>query len=254
MKQEEQNKFIIHPLPVLQDNIVWVWVVGKEAVVVDPSISSPVLTWLKAKGLNLIAILQTHHHDDHIGGTQDLLKHWPSAAVVASKDDLDRIPFQTISVINEKEIFLMGYTIKVLDIPGHTRSHIAFYLSEKGKKRKNPALFCGDTLFGGGCGRLFEGTPKEMFTSLNRINSLPPETLIYCAHEYTEANLRWANHLYQEDVSIKRRLAEVITKREKGITSLPSSLREERQTNLFLQVKNIKEFSVLREHKDRWKG
>ena len=254
MTQEEQNKFIIHPLPVLQDNIVWVWVVGKEAVVVDPSISSPVLTWLKSKGLNLIAILQTHHHDDHIGGTQDLLKHWPSAAVVASKDDLDRIPFQTISVINEKELFLMGYTIKVLDIPGHTRSHIAFYLSDKGKKRKKPALFCGDTLFGGGCGRLFEGTPKEMFTSLNRINSLPPETLIYCAHEYTESNLRWANQLYPEDDPIKRRLEEVITKREKGVTSLPSSLSEERQTNLFLQVKNIKEFSVLREHKDRWKG
>ena len=254
MTEEEQNNFNIYPIPVLEDNIIWIWVLGEHAVVIDPSISKPVKAWLKDKGLSLKAILQTHHHEDHIGGTKALLKDWPSAEVIASKKDLTRIPFQTISVVDGTMFSIMGYPIKVLDIPGHTNAHIAFYLSEKDEKLKHHALFCGDTLFGGGCGRLFEGTSTEMYHSLNRIKALPLETQIFCAHEYTEANLRWANSLYPNNVPIQERLQKVIRKRERGLQSLPSNLLEETKTNLFLRAKNINEFTFLRKHKDNWLG
>ena len=254
MTQEEQNNFIIHPLPVLNDNIIWIWVSDGQAVVIDPSISEPVITWLQEQNLDLKAILQTHHHQDHIGGTIALLKQWPKSEVIASKKDLSRIPFQTISVIDETQLFLFDYSIKVMEMPGHTNAHISFYLSEEGVSTKKPALFCGDTLFGGGCGRLFEGSPEEMYLSLNRIKSLPLETQIFCAHEYTEANLVWASHLFPNDLGIKQRLQETIQKRNKGIPSLPSSLSDEINTNLFLRAKNIEEFSFLRNHKDNWIG
>ncbi len=250
-KEERKNKFLIHPLPVLTDNIIWIWVEGNQAVVVDPSIAEPVISWLKAKRLELKAILQTHHHEDHIGGTKNLLKEWPYSEVIASKSDLNRIPFQTISVDNEEEIIIMGYPIKILDIPGHTKTHIAFYLSDK-KNEKPPILFCGDTLFASGCGRLFEGTPEDMFISLERLNSFPSETEIYCGHEYTEANLRWANSLQPKNIEIKRRLLDVIEKRKNLITTLPSTLKEERLTNLFIQAKSVNELSNLRNHKDNW--
>lgn len=254
MTQEDQNNFIINPLPVLKDNIIWIWIIGKQAVVIDPSISKPVIAWLKAKNLNLKAILQTHHHEDHIGGTKALLNEWPSAEVIASKNDLTRIPFQTISVTDGTIFSLMGCLIEVLDIPGHTNAHIAFYLREEGEKVKKPVLFCGDTLFGGGCGRIFEGSMEDMYKSLNRIKSLPSGTNIFCAHEYTESNLRWAYSLYPGDILIKARLQEVIKKREKGLQSLPISLAEEKMTNLFLRAESIKEFSFLRKHKDNWAG
>ena len=252
MTQEEQNNFIIHPLPVLNDNIIWIWVSGQQAIVIDPSISEPVKAWLKDKSLNLKAILQTHHHEDHIGGTKELLEQWPFAEVIASKNDLARIPFQTISVIDGTLLSLFDNYVQVLEIPGHTSSHIAFYLIAKDNAEKYPALFCGDTLFGGGCGKLFEGSPEDMFLSLKRIKSLPLETLIFCGHEYTEANLRWANNLHPKDIYIQDRLQEVIKKRKEGIPSLPSTLKQEMRTNLFLRAKDIKEFSFLRNHKDNW--
>tara|TARA_Y100001968_G_scaffold62805_1_gene53544 strand:- start:828 stop:1592 length:765 start_codon:yes stop_codon:yes gene_type:complete len=254
MTPEEQNNFNIYPLPVLKDNLIWIWVVKNDAVVIDPSISEPVEAWLKRKDLNLRAILQTHHHEDHIGGTKALIRSWPKTEVIASKKDLIRIPFQTISVIDGTKISLLGYTLEVIEVPGHTNTHIAFYLKGKGDDRKTPALFCGDTLFGGGCGKLFEGSPKNMYISLNRIKSLPLETQIFCAHEYTEGNLRWANSLYPEDIFIKARLQKIIKKRRKGLASLPSNLSIEIKTNLFLRAENIKEFSFLRNHKDNWIG
>ena len=248
---EKESEFTIHPITVLQDNIVWVWVHNCNAVVVDPSISRPVENLLLEKDLSLKAILQTHHHDDHIGGTQNLIKKWPKAKVVASRKELKRIPFQTYSVDNNDIFNLMGSNIKVIEVHGHTNNHLAFYISNT--KAAHNILFPGDTIFGGGCGRLLEGTPTQMFKSLNKLNSLPENTKIYSAHEYTENNLKWALDLEPKNLAIKQRLKLIQNKLEKGIPSLPSTLSEERHTNLFLRAKTIKDFAALRRHKDNWK-
>ena len=252
MKIEKQN-FKIHPIPVLKDNIIWIWVKGEEAVVIDPAISQPVISWLKDNGINLNCILQTHHHEDHIGGTEKILEEWPSASVIASKGDIDRIPFQTYSVSGNENLDILNEQIKVINVPGHTKNHIAYFLYRSNKSACDPVLFCGDTLFGAGCGRLLGGTPKEMFDSLNKIKSLPDKTRIYCAHEYTEANLQWAQSIYPQDSYIRERLKEVSHKRAKGLLTIPSSLSEERKSNLFIRAKTSKEFSELRFHKDNWK-
>ena len=251
---KEKNRSSIHGLPVLKDNIIWIWIRGNEAVVIDPSVAKPVELWLKAQGLKLVGVLQTHHHDDHIGGTTDLINKWPNAAVAASKADLSRIPFQTISVANKDIFQLMECQIQVLDVAGHTRAHVAYYIPPNQTDFNEPALFCGDTLFGGGCGRLFEGTAEKMFKALKLLNQLPQDTKVYCAHEYTEANLRWATSIYPHDLLIKKRLENVVEKRLKGLLSLPSSIAEEQKTNLFMRARNVREFSELRTHKDNWKA
>ena len=248
---EKEIEFTIHPITVLQDNIVWVWVHNCNAVVVDPSISSPVEKWLLEKNLTLKAILQTHHHDDHIGGTQKLIKRWPDAQVIASKKELRRIPFQTFSVDDNDIFHLMDSEIKVIEVHGHTNNHIAFYISKENTKYN--ILFPGDTIFGGGCGRLLEGSPSQMFKSLYKLNSLPENTKIYSAHEYTENNLKWALTLESKNISIIERLKVVQNKLQKGMSSLPSTISEERKTNLFLRAQNVEEFRRLRSHKDSWK-
>jgi len=248
---EKKSEFTIYPITVLQDNIVWVWVHNCNAVVVDPSISAPVEKWLLEKDLTLKAILQTHHHDDHIGGTQNLIKRWPEAEVIASKKELKRIPFQTFSVDDNDIFHLMDSVIKVIEVNGHTNNHIAFYITKV--NAKNNILFPGDTIFGAGCGRLLEGTPLQMFESLYKLNSLPDNTKIYSAHEYTENNLRWALTLEPKNISIIERLKYIQNIRQKGMSSLPSTLSEERKTNLFLRAENVEEFAMLRSHKDSWK-
>ena len=246
------DQSIIHGLPVLQDNIIWIWVHGNRAVVVDPSEANPVRHWLKARGLQLDAVLQTHHHGDHIGGTLQLLESWPQADVIAAAADRDRIPFQTISVEDADQINLLGHSLDVIDVAGHTSAHVAYYLPAGAFKRAKAALFCGDTLFGAGCGRLFEGTAADMHQSLQRLAALPPETRVYCAHEYTEANLRWANAIRPDDQAIKARLSAVIKTRGRGDCSLPSTIAIERQTNLFLRARTVEELAELRLHKDHW--
>ncbi len=248
---EKKSEFTIHPITVLQDNIVWVWVNNCNAVVVDPSISGPVNKWLLNNNLSLKAILQTHHHEDHIGGTQDLIRRWPDAKVIASKNELKRIPFQTFSVQDNDIFYLFNSKIKVIEVNGHTNNHIAFYISNDNTKYN--ILFPGDTLFGAGCGRLLEGSPAQMFESLNKLNSLPENTKIYSAHEYTESNLEWALSLKPNDISIIERLKDVQSTRQKGLPSLPSTILEERKTNLFLRARNIEELKKLRIHKDNWK-
>ena len=247
----KKSEFIVHPITVLEDNIVWIWTDNFNAVVVDPSISNPVKQWLLDKDLSLTAILQTHHHEDHIGGTQELVERWPNAKVIASKKELKRIPFQNFSVKDNDIFNLMGSVIKVIEVHGHTNNHIAFYISRE--NAKNNILFPGDTLFGAGCGRLLEGTSSQMFESLSKLNSLPENTKIYSAHEYTENNLQWALSLKPKDSYIIKRLKIVQNKRQNGLPSLPSTILEERETNLFLKAKSVEEFKMLREHKDNWK-
>ena len=245
----------IHPVAVLNDNIVWIWVHGDQAIVIDPAVAEPVVDWLEMRGLQLVAVLQTHHHSDHIGGTPGLLQRWPSAEVVASADDQERIPFQTRSVRDGDEIQLLGRPVKVLDVRAHTRAHIAYWLPQEASSTSvNSVLFCGDTLFSGGCGRLFEGTPADMHRALQRLGSLPPETLVCCAHEYTEGNLRWAAQQVPDDAVITNRLKEVQAIRRSGSLTLPSSIEEEWRTNLFLRATSSEQLGRLRQHKDNWRG
>ena len=234
-------------LRVLSDNVIWFWEKDKSVVVIDPSVHEPVIKYIDENNFDLKAILQTHHHSDHIGGTKYLIERWPNVKVVASYKEKKRIPFQNISVEDGEILNILGQEVKIIEVLGHTSSHIAFFLNSK-----NPVLFIGDTLFSGGCGRIFEGTFQQMYSSLERIKLLPRNTLIYCAHEYTKANLLWALNLKPKDQDIKNKLLQVEKKLSLNKLTIPFLLDEEMKTNLFLRAKNLEEFTFLRANKDLW--
>jgi len=234
-------------LRVLNDNVIWLWIKDKSVVVVDPSVHEPVIRYIDENNFHLKAILQTHHHSDHIGGTKSLIERWPNVKVIASSREKKRIPLQNISVEDGETLNLLGEEVKIIEVLGHTSSHIAFFLNGK-----NPILFIGDTLFSGGCGRIFEGTYQQMYSSLERIKSLPKNTLIYCAHEYTKSNLLWALNLKPKDQDIKNKLSEVEKKLSLNELTIPFLLDEEMKINLFLRAKNLEEFTFLRANKDLW--
>jgi hydroxyacylglutathione hydrolase len=240
-------------IPVLSDNYVFVLQVAGEAVVVDPAVAEPVITWLEQRGLELAAVLQTHHHHDHIGGTPGLLQRWPTARVIASAADRERIPLQTDGVADGDQLELLGCRVQVLAVPGHTAHHLAFVV-QANEDDDAPELFCGDTLFAAGCGRLFEGTPEQMHASLQRLAALPAGTRVWCAHEYTEGNLRWAAARQPQNAAISARLAAVQAARHSGQPTIPSTIALERATNLFLQVSDGAALRQLRGHKDLWRG
>jgi len=234
-------------LRVLNDNVIWLWEKNKSVVVVDPALHEAVNDYIDQNNLNLEAILQTHHHADHIGGTKELIKKWPKVKVIASEKEKDRIPFQNLSVKDGDKLNILGTEVKVIELLGHTRSHISFFLNGE-----NPVLFVGDTLFSGGCGRIFEGTYQQMYTSLGKIKLLPKETLIYCAHEYTKSNLKWALNIEPNNKEIQNKLLQIEKKTSQKKLTIPFQLDEEMKINLFLKAKNIKEFTYLRANKDLW--
>jgi len=240
-------------LPVRNDNYIFVLHNGQEAVVVDPALAEPVIAWLRRHGLSLHTILHTHHHDDHIGGAPALLRAWPEARVFAAAADRDRIPHQTDGVRQGEAFTLLGREVRVLEVPGHTRAHVAYHLPAQAPGQRHE-LFCGDTLFAAGCGRLFEGTAEQMHASLARLLALPDDTRVWCAHEYTEANLRWAAAMAPDNVAIAARLADVRAMRRSGQPTIPSTLGQERLTNLFVQARNGRELAALRESKNNWRG
>lgn len=242
----------IELIAVLQDNYVFVLRCGSRAVVVDPAVAEPVRRWLDARGLQLEAVLQTHHHADHIGGTPALLRHWPEAAVIAAAADRARIPFQTLGVADGDRLELLGRRVEVLAVPGHTAHHLAFHLP--GDDGVAGDLFCGDTLFAGGCGRLFEGTPEQMHRSLARLAGLPETTRVWCAHEYTATNLAWAATQAPHDRAIAERLAAVRQRRAAGLPTIPSGIGLEKATNLFLRAGNAAELARLRQSRNLWQG
>ena len=243
----------LHALPVLQDNVIWLWVRGRNAAVVDPAVAAPVQDWLEQHQLQLQTVLQTHHHADHIGGTPELLERWPGATVVAAGADRERIPFQTVSVGDGDRITVLDQPVDVLDVAAHTRAHIAFYVPVDPAEEQRPMLFCGDTLFAGGCGRLFEGSPAQMHRAMQRLATLPETTQVCCAHEYTEANLAWSVEQRPEDQAITERYRTVQAMRSRGELTLPSSIGIERRTNLFMRAETAEDLAVLRSHKDHWR-
>ena len=218
-------------IPVLRDNYVFVLERGGQAAVVDPAVAAPVQRRLEERGLELVAILHTHHHSDHIGGTPGLLQRWPGAAVYAAAADRQRIPFQTRGLADGDRFELLGQPVEVLAVPGHTAHHLAFHLPLSGH------LFCGDTLFAGGCGRLFEGSAAQMLASLDRLAALPEATQVWCAHEYTEANLRFALSQDPDNAALQERWAQVRSCRQAGLPTIPSRIGLERATNPFLRCR-----------------
>jgi hydroxyacylglutathione hydrolase len=217
-------------IPVLTDNYIYLAHEpnGWATAAIDPALAGPVLKALDEKGWTLTHILNTHHHTDHVGGNLEL-KRATGCAVVAMARDKERIPGIDVAV-EEGDVIGLGHAeARVLDVPGHTSGHIAFWFAE------DDALFCGDTLFGLGCGRLFEGHAEEMWASLEKIRALPPATRIYCAHEYTEANGRFAWTVEPENPALAERLSRVKTLREQGLPTIPSLLKEELAANPFLR-------------------
>lgn len=220
----------LQPLPAFEDNYVWLLRdSGGRAVIVDPGDAAPVLDAL-ANGPDPHAILLTHHHGDHVGGVPDLLQRWPRLPVIAPRDPRIATASQRVA---EGDVVEAGpWRFHVLEIPGHTRSHIAFHgLAEDG----TGLLFCGDTMFSLGCGRLFEGSPAQMLASLRKLAALPGDTLVCCGHEYTLANAAFALMVDHGNEALRERASQAATARAAGEPTLPVTLASERACNPFLR-------------------
>lgn len=225
------TKLEVEQVPVLRDNYVYLLhdPATQATAAVDPSVAEPVQERLAAKGWRLTHILNTHHHDDHTGGNL-ALKRATGAQVVAARHDAQRIPGIDIEV-GDGDAFLLGTAAAmVIAVPGHTLGHIAYWFPE------SQALFCGDTLFAMGCGRLFEGTPEQMWHSLLKLRGLPDDTLVYCAHEYTQSNARFARLVERDNADLLARVADIDARRSRRLPTVPSLLSLERATNPFLRA------------------
>ncbi|MFH7244561.1 MAG: hydroxyacylglutathione hydrolase [Spirulina sp.] len=226
----------IHRLRAFHDNYIFVLhhPATNQAAVVDPGDATPVLNWLDQHHANLVAIFNTHHHSDHVGGNQRLLRRFPEATVYGGAEDRGRIPGQTIFLQEGDKVSFGDRTGEVLFVPGHTRAHIAYYFPPV-EVEDWGELFCGDTLFAGGCGRLFEGTPAQMVDSLTKLRQLPDTTRVWCAHEYTLNNLRFAVTVDTNNAVLNQRLRQVEIARQQDQETVPSELGLEKQTNPFLR-------------------
>jgi hydroxyacylglutathione hydrolase len=216
----------IIPIPAFSDNYIWMLHAHGQAAVVDPGNAEPVLQQLATSGLQLHTILVTHHHNDHIGGVEKL-QNETGARVYAPARENYAFPHHPVQQGDQVSLDFLPLTLSVIEVPGHTLGHVAYY----GAK----LLFCGDTLFSAGCGRLFEGTPAQMLDSLNKLAALPAETAVYCTHEYTEHNLKFARQLDPANPALLARQAQVTILRQQGLPSLPSTLAIERDSNPFLR-------------------
>ncbi len=257
------------PIPAFTDNYFWCLDNGLDAIVVDPGDATPVLAWLKSQRLNLVAIFITHHHADHVGGLHELV------AAVQARGKIKSLPvygpaFENIDGVNHPlaeadlvKIEALNITFKVMEVPGHTSGHIAYFgqlimqLESQPKsqltttdrtvtvqtkdgevlhaERAWPILFCGDTLFAVGCGRLFEGSPSQMYDSLSKLASLPDDSLVCCAHEYTMANIKFALAVDGNNLALKQRALSDASKRDIGLPTVPSMMVTERETNPFMR-------------------
>lgn len=216
-------------LPAFDDNYLWMMHNGREAVVVDPGDATPVVAALERADLQLTGILVTHKHPDHVAGLRPLLDH-PRARTAQIWGPADEpMPVAVVPVHDGDCIALpgLGLEVTVMAVPGHTLGHLAYFTGS--------VLFCGDTMFSAGCGRLFEGTPAQMHASLRRLAALPDETLVCCAHEYTLANLRFARAVEPHSLALAAHEAECQSLRDRGLPTLPSTIGRERQINPYLR-------------------
>jgi len=217
------------PVPCLSDNYAYLVHAdgAKEAFVVDPSEAGPVIEAVEREGLRLVAVVNTHHHLDHVGGNEGLHARYGALPVYAHASDAGRVPGQTELVEEGRPLRVAGLELRPLHVPGHTTGAVAYVVED--------AVFTGDTLFIAGCGRLFEGTPQMMVSSLAKLAALPPETRVLCGHEYTVSNLRFARTVEPENEAISRRLEAAQAARERGEPTVGSTIAEELATNPFLR-------------------
>lgn len=250
-------------IPVLEDNYVYLLHEPDSGATaaVDPAVAGPVLEALDARGWRLSHVLNTHHHGDHVGGNLEL-KAATGCAIVGAAGDRHRIPGIDVALKDGEEFRLGSASARMLEVPGHTSGHVAFWFED------DAALFCGDTLFALGCGRLLEGSAEQMWRSLERLRALPPEAKVFCAHEYTQANARFAVTIEPGNTALRERLGRVEALRREGLATVPSSLGEELATNPFLrpespeirqglgivQAPDVEVFAEIRRRKDGFRG
>ena len=216
----------VEPIPAFKDNYLWLLHDGRNAAIVDPGEAAPVLRALADRGLTLTDILVTHHHADHVGGVTELVQRCAPRVYGPARED---IPERDVALTEGDRINALGVEFAVLDVPGHTAGHIAYHAPALG------AVFCGDTMFAGGCGRLFEGTPAQMVDSLAKLTALPATTRVYCAHEYTLANLRFARAVEPDNAALAAREVRCRALREANQPTVPSTVEDERATNPFVR-------------------
>jgi hydroxyacylglutathione hydrolase len=216
----------VFPIPAFQDNYIWALHNDRYSILVDPGDATPCLDYLEARKLQLVAILNTHHHADHTGGNNQLASRYHSRIIGPATET---IPARTEKVTDNDTVSIpeLGLQFQVIATPGHTLGHVSYYGANR--------LFCGDTLFACGCGRLFEGTPEMMLASLESLMQLPDSTEIFCAHEYTLSNIRFAKTVDMDNSTLTEREAAEKSKRQRGLPTLPSTLALEKATNPFLR-------------------
>jgi len=227
----------VEPLKAYDDNYIWLVSTNEGSIVVDPGESNKIINLIDKNMINLRGVLITHHHFDHTNGLNDLLDK-KKLNIFGPKNNIDGIN----KIVSHSDKFnLIGIDFEVIEIPGHTIDHIGFYSFNNG----NPILFCGDTLFAGGCGRVFEGTYEQMHQALNKLSKLPRNTKIYCGHEYTNNNGNFCLSIDKENSKLKKRTKEVKNKINKNLPTLPVLLSEELETNIFLRCDNSKIKNIL---------
>lgn len=222
-------------VPAFKDNYLWLIHDGVHAAAVDPGDGQPILDALRANGLTLTAILLTHHHADHIGGVPQLLKEY-DVPVYGPRNDGIAAVTDPLGEGDRFQVPGLALELSVLEVPGHTLGHIAYVRNHEGHAAGEHWLFCGDTLFGAGCGRLFEGTPAQMAASLAKLAALPDDTLVYCAHEYTLSNLRFAEAVEPGNRALKMRIEADSKARGTKLPTVPSTIAAEKATNPFLRA------------------
>ncbi len=236
-------------IPVLSDNYVWLAhePVSGETLVVDPAVAEPVLAEAAARGWTITQIWNTHWHPDHIGGNAGI-KAATGCRVTGPAAEAERIGMLDVQVRGGDVVRLGAVCATVMDVPAHTAGHIAYHFADDG------AAFVGDTLFAMGCGRLFEGTAAQMFANMRALEALPGETVVYCAHEYTASNGRYALVAEPDNAAIVARMAEVIVMRERGEATVPTTIALERATNPFMRAATVDELAARRAAKDSFQG
>ena len=237
----------IQIIPCLKDNYSYLIIDEKDniACVVDPSEAEPIIKYLENTKIKLKFILNTHHHYDHVGGNQKLKEKY-GASVVGYKDDKERIPGIDILVNDQETWKHKNFEAKIIHIPGHTLGHICFYF------HKNESVFTGDTLFSLGCGRIFEGTHSQMFDSLMKLKKLPKNTKVFCGHEYTLQNSKFCITHDENNTNLKNKINDTKIRLKAGLSTIPSTIRDELECNIFLRSNNIETFSKLRDLKDNF--
>jgi hydroxyacylglutathione hydrolase len=232
------------PIPVLADNYAYLIIdeATNEAGVVDPSEAKPIAAAVRHEGVTFTSIINTHHHWDHVGGNKELLQEFPSLKVYGHKRDRDRTPGIT-NLVDEGDVVQIGnLTAGVLFIPCHTNGHIALYFAQE------KAVFTGDTLFIAGCGRLFEGTAADMHNNMVKLTALPDDTRVYCGHEYTEKNLKFALMLEPNNAKAQAKLRWAQEMRGKKLPTIPSTVAEEKEINPFVRVHSVELQTTIKQH------